>query len=249
MRGTKQTTIIPIVFFLCYSFMLQSCNVYTGAGGYGGSSTRTNPQYIVQEKITEQGVAVSLPSTQIVIGNEDDVTNDLGIGNAKEVYLNYFKMQFPKAITRGSKFENVIFYNSKYGVEMDKSFALRTHVMGTNSYMKIHEPIKGTHISTGDTSVRYILFIEGFKISRDNFTLTTPNSSVPGSPDSKNVVTSAVLNHKLVYALWDTEKEMTVSFGKVDEEVNVGLKMAKEDWATILENIVKDIVKGTQFEK
>ncbi len=240
-------TIISIVLFL-----FQSCNVITGSVGSGGVSTGNNPQYI-EEKIVNQGLAISLPPTQVIIGNGDDVTDDLGAGNPKEVYLNFFREQFPKAIAEHSTFKKVIPFTSKYGIELDKNFILRTHVMGTNSFIKIHEPKKGAKISTGDNSVRFILFIEGLKISRVTELESRADSSfnrlLPNELQQKGVTIYPKLSHKLNYSLWDNEKEMTVTFGSIEEKDDAGLKMEKIDWQTILESIVKDIVKGTQFAK
>ncbi len=210
-----------------------------------GSIIEKNKSYKA-EAIVNPGIAICL-SQLFTIENPDDVKDDLGDGNPKDVYLTFFKRQLPIALAQHSTIRKTIFLAPRINLEYDTNYVLTTHAIGRRGLISMYEPKPTSRITVGDSTIRFILFIEKLNISRAQ---VMGSMSVGAGHNQTSVTTRTdVLAHKFNFVVWDMQAKKSVNYGSIEANDEIGLTMTKRDWETILESAVKEIVTGTPFEK
>jgi hypothetical protein len=234
-------TLIPISFlFVVLSLFLQAC---------GATSSITIDKEYKGKHFEDVSITVSLPRNELVITNGDDVTDDLGDGDVYDVYRNFFNEQFAISLKKYSTFKNVVPLELKKGIYNDTNFTTQSYTIGKNGLLIFHVP-KGVPIYAENDSTRFILFIEGFKIYREQGTTGMFIPGAFGTAPSYTGGSNPKLGHQFRFIVWDNEFKKVVYYGEVTSEDDVGyFSMTKTDWKTNLDAIAKELVDKSPFRK
>ncbi len=205
-------------------------------------SVIVNPDY--DERINGEGVAVILPRSEVSIENPADAEDDLGHGFAKEVFMKFFKEEFPKALHEHSSFANIVVLDLPTWKFTDSSIVEQSFTVADTQVIYLKVPREGSKLKSIGDSLRFVLFIEGLTTSRiPGSRWVSAGNAILGS--SLFLPTDSLLTMQLRFALWDNEKGKTTLFGQVSVADDEGFEMTKTDWKAILRRASKEMFKNS----
>lgn len=181
------------------------------------------------------------------VSNIDDIVDDLGSGVPLEVYDNYFNENFITFFKTSKCFKQV-----DYHINHDK-LNLTEQILSINDKekMKFFLPEENSRYSNDGTNSDFVLFIDDLSIMRGKVPqgyLGSPgdpnNNSFPGTTGS---FASSGLYQNIYFVIWDNSEGKLVSFGRVEDQVDVMVEMTKGHWDLITQNLGRKILKNSPF--
>ncbi|MGB5018670.1 MAG: hypothetical protein WBO66_02990 [Candidatus Moraniibacteriota bacterium] len=169
------------------------------------------------------------------ISNADDVIDDLGEGDPAEVYTNFFKERFLATFKNSSYFRSISFVDSFPKAELKP---LDINVNG--EIIKAYLPNKKSKFEKITTD--YILFIYDVSASRSS---ASSGSFVGGLNMGGSFGT---LNHRLEFALWDSESMKLASYGIAYSTSDVPFNMVQKNWAEAIWGLAINLLKKSPFK-
>ena len=204
-----------------------------------GCSSSNNLIHISKEyedlKVENTDLVIIKLFEKPIIENAEDIKDALGEENIEDSYISYFNSKFPQCFKNFGSF-NKVFYMKDISKTTFKERVLNFNL--TDSIRMIL-PLDGTTISNNNIIADYILFIDSLKSislsAHFNATGTIHTSSLPS------------LIHSLNFLIWDNRNGQVVSYGKIQEDHEFGMKAYKEYLDTILFNLTETIIKNSPF--
>ncbi|MCD4796584.1 MAG: hypothetical protein K8R49_05385 [Candidatus Cloacimonetes bacterium] len=184
------------------------------------------------------------------IENTKDVTDDLGEGDPKQVYDDFFTFNFKGRMSQLSTFSDVNFI---YDVDT-KEFKERSLTVGKEETIYIDLPKDGRVVKIDSLYADFVLFIQDYHISRVDGTSGSPGVYVPaangmgGSWVGGGGGSFPDLRHTFIYAIWDNNEKQIVSYGKIISPTIFIFAMTRETWDSSITDIAKKILVKTPFE-
>lgn len=202
------------------------------------STTKIADEYKDKE-IDFASLTVVLNRSDIKILNEDDVDDDLGKGDSKEVFREFYKNRIVNSVKIKSTFAYVQMANIPY----DNNFTVVPFKLGKESEISLHIP-KDDYLTKNGIKTEYVLFLENMEISRNSKTNITYN--VGGGISSSG---SEWLNYKVNAFIWDNTEKKVVSYGTYSSQSTFLAAMTKGDWEYCQDLLFKEIFNKTPFWK
>ena len=223
--------------FKNFYYATVSCLLLTQCAG---TSLKVMPDY-KKMNVEKSRLGIVLLKESMVIRNQDDIAEDLGGGETKEVFHGFFTSQFKEFAKKDGKFGNVAVVNG-----CDTSgFTKSTQFLSSDDPMQVRVPSKNACMSD---SVPFFLILDNFDISRDKKAGTTVVTAGPNGTMRTNKV-GAYDNLVLrgTFVLWDNLAGRIVSFGKIFEKTGVVPALTKKTWITAVESISSKIFVDTPY--
>ncbi len=171
-----------------------------------------------------EGKTLVVAELDLFIGNPKDVTDDLGEGNPKKIYHDYFEFNFIGKMAQLSTFEEVAF--TKVINRDDFSASVFDVAKKEKIYMSI--PDDGQVAKTDSVYGDFVLFIEDYQVYRTDAVSQTQsfvsNANGMGGSWVGGGGSFPKLCHQFNFVLWDNNQKRVVSFGKVDSPTTFALE-------------------------
>jgi hypothetical protein len=205
-----------------------------------GTALKVMPEY-KNMNVEKSRLGIILLKEGMVINNQDDIADDLGGGETKEVFHGFFTSQFKEFAKKDGKFDEVEVVNG-----CDTSgFTKSTQFLSSDDSLNVRVPSKKACV--GD-SVPFLLILDYFDISRDQKSGSTVVTMGPyGTMRTTKVGASDNLVLTGTFVLWDNLAGKIVSFGKINEKTGVLMAMTKQTWITAVESISSKIFVDTPY--
>ena len=218
-----------IVLVVCL-FVLTGC----------GKMIFITPQYI-NKKIERKSLVVA--DMEIFIDNPKDVADDLGEGNPRTIYKDFFEFNFKSEMTQLSTFEEVNFCT----ITNENEFIEQVFNIGKKDKIYMNIPSHNQVVKTDSIYGDFILFIQEFKVYRKGANI--PNQTgITGVTWKTNLGSQPDLRTTFNFVLWDNNQKQVVSYGKADCPTKFGFSMKYDTWERSITNIAKEILIDTPFE-
>lgn len=180
------------------------------------------------------------------VSNIDDIVDDLGSGVPLEVYDNYFNESFITFFKTSKCFKLV-----DYHINHDKlNLTEQTLSINDKEKMKFFLPEENTRYSNDGTNSDFVLFIDDLSIMRGK----APKGYLGSSGDPNNELqgvtgsfASSGLYQNIYFVIWDNSAGKLVSYGRVEDQVDVMVEMTKGHWDLITQNLGRKILKNSPF--
>jgi hypothetical protein len=183
-------------------------------------------------------LGVLLIKKNLNIQNVDDLFNDLGGGDPKEIYINFFGEFFPEKMKKRSKFHNVIFVK-EFNQE---SLIPISETLNKKESIGITIPDENNKIGFISDTLDYLLLLDYVNIFRKQTSGGPPGLlTAYGSGDN--------LMFTSVFVIWDNIKGKMVSYGKITESWAVFMDMTKVTWEKLLYKVASPIVNNKPYGK
>lgn len=205
------------------------------------------PQY-TNMKIESKTLVVA--NMDMFVGNPKDVTDDLGDGNPKKVYQEYFEFNFKGKMSQLSTFREVNFVE----ITNIDEFTEKTFEIDKKESIYMNIPEDGQITKTDSVYGDFVLFIQEFQVYRNDGTSGSAGVYVAnaggkgGSWVGGGGGSFPDLRTTFNFVLWDNENKNVVSYGKVNCPTTFAFAMTDQTWDSSITNLVKKILKNTPFE-
>lgn len=180
------------------------------------------------------------------VSNIDDIVDDLGSGVPIEVYDNYFNENFITFFKNSKCFKQV-----DYSINHGK-LNLREQTLSINDKekMKFYLPEENSQYINDGTNSDFVLFIDDLSIMRGKAPEGLFNS--PGDPNNDfqgitGSFSTSGLYQNIYFVIWDNSIGKLVSYGRVEDQVDVMVEMTKGHWDLITQNLGRKILKTSPF--
>jgi len=180
------------------------------------------------------------------VSNIDDIVDDLGSGVPLEVYDNYFNENFITFFKNSKCFKQVV-----YSINREKlNLKEQTLSINDKEKMKFFLPEENSRYSNDNKISDFVLFIDDLSIMRGKAPDGLFNS--PGDPNNNfqgmtGSFSSSGLYQNIYFVIWDNSEGKLVSFGRVEDQVDVMVEMTKGHWDLITQNLGRKILKTSPF--
>jgi hypothetical protein len=203
-------------------------------------TSRVMPEY-KNMNVGKSRLGIILLKESMVIDNPDDIADDLGSGETKEVLYDFFTSRFKESAGQDGTFNEVSVING-----CDTSgFARSTQYLSFDDPVQVWIPSNKT--CAGD-STPFLLILDFFAISRDQKSGTKVVTM--GYSGSMGMTTVGAYDNLVIrgtFVLWDTFAKKIVSFGKISEKMDVSMGLTKQTWITAMESISSKIFVDTPY--
>lgn len=208
-----------------------------------GKTTFLMPQY---NDMKIHGKTLVIADFNILVGNPKDVNDDLGEGNPKTVYRDFFEFNFKGRMAQLSTFDEVEFNN----ILNRDEFPERVFDIGSKEKIYMNIPADGEIARTDSLYGDFILFIQDYQVFRNNsgsgVQIMIP---IGGSGNFAGGGGSMPdLRQTCNYVLWDNVEHQVVSYGKIDCPTPFAFAMTTDTWNDAVTNIAKVILQESPFE-
>jgi hypothetical protein len=206
-------------------------------------------------------LAVVLAPARPMIANLNDVADDLGEGVPEDVYLTFFKQEFPQALREHSELGEVTFPPAP---DMSQ-WQDRTLPVTKKIEARLLVPRDGDSIATTPT-VRFVLVVYDLQIGRAKGSWTTRSHFVPGQPlppndpmnptgqpmrpghfDHTQTKEPDALVHMARFFLWDNKSGALVSYGWLNESNGARFGMTRTTWTKVLGKLARAILEDSSL--
>lgn len=186
-----------------------------------------SPEY--DDELIERSLSVSIDFTNLLVSNEDDITDDLGEGKPADLYKNFFLFSLLNNLRTQSNFKKVSIDSSINREQFEQN------ILAINSEEKLTIRLPKNNIPNN---------------SLYDFTLLIENVSIGNNyRPSKNYTRKALL-HKMNYAIWDNKVSKVVSYGILEVETEEFFPViTKGTWESSVRTIVQEIISASPFKK
>lgn len=180
----------------------------------------------------------------IVIDNEDDVTDDIGEGDAIEVYYTFLKENLPAYFKQNSHFTKIDF------IKLNQKEGFEDVLLEINKDEKItfNVPPESFKLKPDSLNYDYLLFVKNLKIIR------APGQSgvwVMG-PNGTSTMTGGsgpTLDKTLKFYIWANDESKIVTYGKAISSTSFLFAMTKGNWESGLQKLCINLLKESPFYK
>jgi hypothetical protein len=197
-------------------------------------TVRVMPEYKTMN-VEKARLGIILLKESIAIDSRNHIVDDLGTGEAKDVFYGFFTSQLMESAGQDGTFRDVGVING-----CDTSgFSKSTQYLSPDDQVQVRVPSQKAY--RGD-SVPFLLIIDNLDISREQ----NPGTSVVtrglyGTMGIRKVGAYDNLILKGTFALWDNFAGKIVSFGKITEKEDISMGLTKQTWITMVERISSQI--------
>lgn len=180
------------------------------------------------------------------ISNIDDIVDDLGSGIPLDVYDKYFDENFYLFFKNSKCFKEVTYYKNLTKLNLVE----QNLEINDKEKMKFYLPKDKSEFKIDTLISDYILFVDDLSILRGKVPSGTfknpsdPHNNLPGI--TGNFATSG-LYHNIYFALWDNALGTLISYGRVEDQVDVLFEMTKGHWDLITQNLGRKILNDSPF--
>jgi hypothetical protein len=199
-----------------------------------------SPEY-AGKKLQGGRLAIVKPTSDaLYIENADDVVDDLGKGNATEIYSAFLDSQVVQSIRMYGAFKKVRVAEPRNRTEFERT----TFTIGTDKTMEISLPAEGKPAAF-DSTFDFALIIGRLNVSRfagqAGMYMPGPNgvSFSGGSP--------AALVHDVTYAIWDNKAGKVVCYGQFSSQATIIFAMTRNTWENGILGFTQTILSKSPF--
>lgn len=181
-------------------------------------------------------VATVLPT----LLNPEDVTTNLGEGSPMQVFLDFFNIEFVKAMRVSSTFREIVFTGQNSSVPLHWQSA----TLDDGQHLRLMLPPEDSVIAFDSLQTDFVLLIGRLTIRR--------HEPEPAYDVARGVTggSSGSLSHAMDYAIWDNRKGKMVSHGRILAETPVSVfKLTRWNWESCVSLLAQRLVEGTPFRK
>ncbi len=180
---------------------------------------------------------------EIAIENPKDVTDDLGEGNPKKVYKDFFNTNFKLQMKELSTFNKVEFSQANNHEKLYE----RKLSLSENNNIYINLPHNGEIVEFDSIHADFVLLFEDYQTYRKG-AHDSNQTAITGITWKTNVGAQPALKTSFKYVIWDNNNGRIVAYGNIDSSSKFAFKMSTKTWYNSIRNILVDILIDTPFE-
>ncbi len=205
-----------------------------------GTGLKVMPEY-KNMNVEKSRLGIILLKESMVIKNQNDIAENLGSGETREVFHGFFTSQFKEFAKKDGKFGEVEVVNG-----CDTSgFTKSDKFLSSDDSVHVRVPSKK---ACTEDSVPFLLILDYFDISRVQKAGTAMVSTgLYGTMRVNKIGASDNLILTGTFVLWDNIAGKIVSFGKINEKTAVVMAMTKQTWITAVKSISSKIFVDTPY--
>ncbi len=204
------------------------------------STIKIMPDY-ANKKFGPQKLSVIHLNDDISIVNEDDLRDDLGVGNPEEIFKKLIESLFPDKLKKHySKFQEVVLIDS---IELANPRETSLSI-GKERKIYITIPGDGEQVKIISLKPDVILFIDKFITFRhiqENAGWHDPNSGWVGGGSTSS------LRYIMTFVLWDNREGKIVSQGEAVGDNSVFGAMTYKTWNKAFNEVARSILAKTPY--
>lgn len=171
-----------------------------------------------------------------IIRNPEDIKEDIGDGNPKEVYLSFFKERIVHELLSSGSFKKVNYVN-----DIDKSLLRNTELIISDE-QRMNILLPKNSLSIDSTVYNFILFIDSLIVSRNSGISKINTSTSPLS-----IYAYDNIHEQFQFVIWDNAVNKIVSYGIISEGVDGSFGVSKWQWETLNYQIIKKLLRFSPF--
>lgn len=176
-----------------------------------------------------------------LIGNPDDVLDDLGDGVPEDLYMDFFNKNFDVDIKEYSHFEQVLFDSTNISDQLTE----RELEINDKEKIRIAIPKDGDTIQMG-SEPDYILFMGDLNTARvvtQSAPMMGANGAMTGGGSSQS------LQHQTRFVIWNNAEGHLVYYGRIKSDVGFLFAMTDNTWKSGIDALAREIFKKSPFYK
>jgi hypothetical protein len=206
-----------------------------------GTKIKVMPGY-QNINVEKSKLGIILLTENLAIDNPDDVSDDLGGGETKQVFHDFFTSQLRGFAKKDGKF-------AKIGVVSGCDTSHFTRVqenLSSDNLVSMRVPKEKNYM--GD-DWPYLLIFDNFTVSREQKTTSYMTGAGTGMGSGWSSSKSDKLSLTGEFVLWDNLAGKMVALGELNEKAGVFMAMTKNTWINIVQSISSKVFLGKPYGK
>jgi hypothetical protein len=207
-----------------------------------GTAVKVMPEYNHMQ-VGKSRLAIVFPKEWLTLHNPDDIVGDLGEGESKQVFCDFFTARLREFALKDGTFAGIDVVSG-----FDTSgFTTITHSLSADKTASVKVPGRTPFMSD---SLAYLLILDGIDVSREKKAGTTVVVlGTSGIPIRKTTGDCDRITLKGSFVLWDNLAGKAAALGQINEKSDVVFSNTKNALMSGIKDISSEIFINRPFGK